>query len=185
MWKRHKEDEIQPTATESVPPAPVAPAPVRTPPAAPKTEAAIGKSVIIKGDLVSKEDLFLDGKILGTIDITAHKLTVGLNGKVEATIKAREVVVMGSVSGDIQAVDKITIQKDAHLEGNLKSAAISIEDGAYFKGSIDIVRPAPVRPQQESRPSKPETAGASAASSTPSSTGQPRPAAMAKPGRTA
>jgi len=75
-----------------------------------------------------------------------NRLTVGANGKVEATIKAREVVILGAVRGNIEAGDRIIIRKDAHLEGDLKSASISIEDGAYFKGSIDIVRPSPVAP---------------------------------------
>ncbi|MCP5120008.1 MAG: polymer-forming cytoskeletal protein, partial [bacterium] len=136
--------------------APVATPPVRPKPVSSKHEVAIGKTVVINGDIISKEDLCLNGQVSGTIDVAANQLTVGLNGKVEANIKAREVIVLGAVSGDIQAVDKITIAKDAHLEGNLKSASISIEDGAYFKGSIDIVRPAPVKAQPEVKPARPE-----------------------------
>ena len=187
MWKRRKDEEdIETTVHETAPPAPVAPAPLRTPPAAPKSEAFIGKGVVIKGDIFSKEDVFLDGKILGTVDMTANKITIGLNGKVEATIKAREVVVLGGVHGDIQAVEKITIQKDAHLEGNLQSASISIEDGAYFKGSIDIVRPAPVKKPPEVKPApRVEPAAASAPSTAAPTAGQPKLGGTARPGRPA
>lgn len=133
--------------TPAVAPTPAAAAPAQRPePPAPKREASIGKSVVVKGDIFSKEDLHLDGKVQGTVDMPGNRLTVGANGKVEAAIKAREVVVLGAVRGDIEAGDRIIIRKDAHLEGDLKSASISIEDGAYFKGSIDIVRPAPVSP---------------------------------------
>lgn len=147
MWKRRKdEDEFMPETTPEVKPvAPVAAAPPRAPAPAPRAESTIGKSVIVRGDIYSKEDLHLDGKAQGSIDMPGNRLTVGANGKVEATIKAREVVVAGAVLGNVEAGDRITIRKDAQLEGDLKSASISIEDGAYFKGSIDIVRPAPVK----------------------------------------
>ena len=113
--------------------APAMPAAVPRPEApAPKREASIGKTIVIKGDIFSKEDLLLDGKVLGTLDMPGNRLTIGANGKVEASIKAREVVVLGAVQGDIEAGERIVIRKDAHLEGNLKSASISIEDGAFF-----------------------------------------------------
>jgi cytoskeletal protein CcmA (bactofilin family) len=102
--------------------------------------ATIGKSVIVKGQLYSREDLFLDGEIEGNLEMQEHRLTVGPNGKVQAAVKAREVVVLGTIHGNVDAGDKIEIRKDAKLVGDIKTARIVIEDGAYFKGSIDIVR---------------------------------------------
>lgn len=102
--------------------------------------AVIGKAVKIVGQIFSKEDLFVDGDVEGTIELLEHKLTVGPNGKVHASVKARDVVVLGTVQGNVEASDRIEIKKDAHLVGDIKTARIVIEDGAYFKGSIDIVK---------------------------------------------
>jgi len=133
---------------------PLSTAPVR---ATPTTESArvaasVGKSVIIKGQIFSREDLIVDGEIEGVIEVNDHRLTVGLNGRVRASIKAREIVVLGSVDGNVEALDKVDIRKDAKLIGDIKTSRIAIEDGAYFKGSIDIVKadvakPAQPRPQ--------------------------------------
>ncbi len=106
-----------------------------------RAEAGIGKSVIIKGQIFSQEDLHLDGQIEGTLDLPANRLTVGQSGKIQANIRAREVDILGTVHGNIETAEKVTIRRAANLIGDLKCAAISIEDGAYFKGSIDIVRP--------------------------------------------
>jgi cytoskeletal protein CcmA (bactofilin family) len=109
------------------------------PPAPPKTSASIGKAVTIKGEIHSQEDLYIDGKVEGLLDLKDHKLTVGPNGRADTNITAREVVVMGTVHGNIEAQQKITIRKDGNLIGNIKTTGIIIEDDAYFKGSIDIV----------------------------------------------
>ena len=102
--------------------------------------AVIGKSVMIKGQIFSREDLTIDGEIDGSVELHEHRLTVGPNGKLQAGVKAREVVVLGTIQGNVEASDKIDIRKDAKLVGDIKTARIVIEDGAYFKGSIDIVR---------------------------------------------
>lgn len=120
-------------------------------PEAYRGSAVIGKSVVIKGQIVSREDLLIDGEVEGgTIESHDHKLTIGPNGKVNANIKAREIIVLGTVNGNVEATDKIDIRKDARLVGDIKTARIVIEDGAFLKGSIDIikpeVRPAPSRP---------------------------------------
>ncbi|MEO7143416.1 MAG: polymer-forming cytoskeletal protein, partial [Bryobacteraceae bacterium] len=114
--------------------------------------AALGKSVMVKGQIISREDLTIDGEVEGTVELQEHRLTVGPNGKVSASIKAREIVVLGTIHGNVEATDKIDIRKDAKLVGDIKTVRIVIEDGAYFKGSIDIIRPdvvkvAPPRPQ--------------------------------------
>ena len=113
--------------------------------------AAIGKSVVVKGQIYSREDLYVDGEVEGTIEVQEHRLTVGPNGKVQAAVKAREVVVRGTVHGNMEVGEKIDIRRDAKLVGDLKTSRIVIEDGAYFKGSVDIVRrevprPAAARP---------------------------------------
>jgi len=108
--------------------------------------------VTIKGQISSREDLIVDGEIEGAIELNDHRLTVGPNGRVRAGVKAREIVVLGSIDGNVEALDKIDIRKDARLIGDIKTARIVIEDGAYFKGNIDIVKtdlakPTPPRPQ--------------------------------------
>jgi cytoskeletal protein CcmA (bactofilin family) len=102
--------------------------------------AAVGKSMAVKGQIYSREDLFVDGEVEGTIEVQEHRLTVGPNGKVKASIRARELVVRGTIHGDVEASDKIDIRKDAKVVGDLRTGRIIVEDGAYFKGSIDMAR---------------------------------------------
>ncbi len=110
------------------------------PPASPSGSATIGKAVMVKGQIFSREDLVIDGEVEGTVELHEHRLTVGPNGKVQAGVKAREIVVLGTIHGNVEATDKIDIRKDARLVGDIKTARIVIEDGAYFKGSIDIIK---------------------------------------------
>ena len=121
--------------------------------------ASIGKAVRVVGQIYSKEDLFVDGDLEGTVEALEHKLTIGPNGKAHATVKAREVVVLGIIQGNVEAAEKIEIRKDAKLVGDIKTARIVIEDGAYFKGSIDIARTEPAK----SKPAAAPAAGAAAA----------------------
>ena len=102
--------------------------------------ATIGKAVKIVGQIYSKEELYVDGDLEGTLEALEHKLTIGPNGTVHAGVKAREVVVLGTIQGNVEAAEKIEIRKDAKLVGDIRTARIIIEDGAYFKGSIDIVK---------------------------------------------
>lgn len=119
-----------------------------------RTGAVIGASMKIKGDIRSDEELYIDGEIEGSLELR-HSLTVGPNGKVRANIKAREVTVLGSVRGNVEVTEKIAIRQNGSLIGDIKTAGISIDDGAYFKGSIDIVRSEP-RKQQGGEPRSPE-----------------------------
>jgi cytoskeletal protein CcmA (bactofilin family) len=120
--------------------------------------ASIGKAVKILGQIFSREDLYIDGDVEGTIELMEHKLTIGPNGNIHAGIKAREVVALGAIQGNVEASDRIEIRKDAKLIGDIRTARIVIEDGAYFKGSIDIVKtepkiaPAPPRHQTAAAP---------------------------------
>ena len=161
MWNKRREEEQPKPMSPPVTPAPQAPAPTQ-----PKKEttavsgmtvgrietdnraggtATIGKAVKIVGQIHSKEDLFVDGDMEGTVEALEHKLTIGPNGTLHATVKAREVVVLGTIQGNVEATDRIEIRKDARLVGDLRTARIIIEDGAYFKGSIDIMKPEPTK----------------------------------------
>ena len=96
----------------------------------------------IKGEIHAREELLVDGEVEGTIE-SQSQITVGINGKVKSNIRAREVIVYGSVRGNVEVAEKIAIRDQGSLVGDIKAAGISIDDGAYFKGSIDIVRPDP------------------------------------------
>ena len=149
MWNKKTEEESAPKATAprpqvaTPPPPPVRPAPDRAvTPEAPKPAyqtAVIGSSMTVKGEVHSREELYIDGEVQGSIELQ-HRLTIGPNGKIRATVKAREVVVHGSIQGNVQASEKIILREQASLVGDIKTAGIVIEDGAYFKGSIDITR---------------------------------------------
>ena len=108
--------------------------PFKTPePDGTRAQASIGKAVKITGQIHSKEDLYVDGDVEGSIELQENRLTIGPNGKVHSHVKAREVVILGNVQGDVDASDKLEIRKDAWVVGDITTARIMIEDGAYFK----------------------------------------------------
>lgn len=151
MWKRHKEEEEDYTP-KSMPTPPTTAdltkegIPMSTMPGrSVDTEtlrgaALIGKSVVVKGQILSREDLTVDGEVEGTVELQEHRLTVGPNGKLQANVKAREIVVHGTIHGNVDVGDRIDIRKDAKLVGDIRTARIIIEDGAFLKGNIDIVK---------------------------------------------
>jgi len=102
--------------------------------------ARLGASLHIKGEISGNEDLHIDGSVEGLVQLEDRKLTVGASAKLTADVVAREVVVYGSVKGNLRARDRIEIKKDGSVVGDLTTARIMIEDGAYFKGSIEIDR---------------------------------------------
>ena len=102
------------------------------------TAATVGKSVVIKGEILSREDLTIEGEIEGTIDIGEHRLTIATGGKVNADVNARELDVIGSMRGKIEAAEKVYVRNGANVIGDIHSAGIIIEDGAYIKGGIDL-----------------------------------------------
>jgi cytoskeletal protein CcmA (bactofilin family) len=107
--------------------------------------ATIGKTVKFVGQIYSKEDLFVDGYLEGTVEAIANKLTIGPNGAVHASVKAHDVVVLGTLEGNVEAADRIDIGGNAKVVGDIRTTRILIEDGAYFKGSIDIVKLEPLK----------------------------------------
>ncbi len=108
-------------------------------PQMPKT-FAIGTTMRLLGEIYSEEELYMDGEVEGKIEVR-HRLTIGPNGKVKADVKAKELIVRGSIQGNVEAADKIDIMNGASIRGDVKTAGIVIEDGAYFKGGIDILCP--------------------------------------------
>ncbi len=152
MWNNNKrtEEELSPKpaaprpVVATTPPPQVRPAPapaIAEEVKAPSTGGTLGATMTVKGEIYSREELYIDGEIQGAIELQ-HRLTVGPNGKVRANVKAKEVVVHGSIHGDVQSAEKIIIREKGSLVGDITTAGIVIEDGAYFKGSIDIVRAA-------------------------------------------
>jgi cytoskeletal protein CcmA (bactofilin family) len=129
----------------------------------------VGKAVLVKGEIHSREDLYIDGEIQGTVELQESRLTIGPNGKLKASIRAREIIVFGLVQGNVEALDKIDIRKDAKLVGDIRTARIVIEDGAYFKGSIDIIKPEPSKSAAPSMAAKPAASSGTSASTTTSS----------------
>ena len=117
-------------------------------------QATIGKSLVIKGEVTGSESLYIDGRVEGSINLSGNRVTVGRNGVVAANINAREIVVLGKVRGNLTASDRVDIRSDGSLTGDVVAARISIEDGAYFKGGIDIRKggqPTPQKPNGEDK----------------------------------
>jgi cytoskeletal protein CcmA (bactofilin family) len=147
MWKR---DEAvrpasgQPTAT------PQAPAPTASSgPGGLRAESAhhmekdnvnIGKSVVIKGELNGSEDLTIEGHVEGTIQLKDHVLTIGPNGKIKAQVFAKSVIVLGEVTGNVTASDKVDIRDNGSVDGDIVSPRVAIAEGAHFRGSVDMQR---------------------------------------------
>jgi cytoskeletal protein CcmA (bactofilin family) len=131
-----------PVAPMPIAPMPIAPAAPAVTTSAPKQSAVIGPSMSIKGEIRAREELLVDGEVEGLLE-SQSLLTVGPNGKVRGNIKARQVAIFGSVRGNVEVTEKIAIREQGSLIGDIKGAGISIDDGSYFKGSIDIVRPEP------------------------------------------
>jgi len=100
--------------------------------------AQIGKSVVIKGELSGSEDLYVDGQVEGSIALKNHSLNVGPNGSVKATVDAKAIVVQGKLEGNVQASDRVELRKSAVVTGDIATQRISIEEGAYLKGKVDI-----------------------------------------------
>jgi cytoskeletal protein CcmA (bactofilin family) len=158
MWKPTNQPTApgRPTEPERTPlSAPSAPAVTETAASAPRPVAAstadqatIGKSLVIKGEVTGSESLYIDGRVEGSINLSGNRVTVGRNGVVAANITAREIVVLGKVRGNLTASDRVDIRSDGSLTGDVVAARISIEDGAFFKGGIDI-RKAGQQPAQK------------------------------------
>ena len=129
--------------------------------------AHIGKSVRIKGDLSGSEDLYIDGQVDGTIQLSGNSLTIGPNGRVHASVSAKNVIVGGTIEGNIQAGERTELRKTAVVNGDVQSKRIAIEEGAFFNGKLEIV---PEGKSQSSPPSIAAAASTGARSSSASET---------------
>jgi cytoskeletal protein CcmA (bactofilin family) len=150
MWKPNQPgssapspspEPVRPAATPSYEPPTTRATTSSAAPVSAAEQATIGKSLIVKGEVSGSESLYIDGKVDGTISLPGNRVTVGRNGHVSASITAREVVVLGKVRGNINASDRVDIRSEGSLTGDVIAQRISIEDGAFFKGGIDIRKP--------------------------------------------
>lgn len=174
MWKRKEDDYPTPnaqpgTAGSTVNPAGSAPSRPQEPSGSLRSGdvATIGKSVVVKGELSGSEDLVVDGEVEGSISLRGQSLTVGPNGRVRANIEARNVILHGRVDGDVHATERVELRKTASLSGDITTTRIAIEDGAFFKGTIDIQK---AEPAGRIEP-RPQAAAAVAAPTPPSAQG--------------
>ena len=146
MWKRDEAVRApsgQPAAQPQQP-APAGPAATpNRPESSHKLErdiVNIGKSVVIKGELNGSEDLTIEGQVEGTIQLRDHILTIGANGKIKAQIFAKAVIVLGSVTGNVTASEKVDIRDNGSVDGDIISPRVAIAEGAHFRGSVDMQR---------------------------------------------
>src|SRR2546423_3595421 len=169
MWKR--DEGVRPTSGQPTA-APQPPAPGVLGTSAPRPEAGhhmekdivnIGKSVVIKGELNGSEDLTIEGHVEGTIQLREHVLTIGPNGRIKAQVFAKSVIVLGEVTGNVTASDKVDIRDNGSVDGDIISPRVAIAEGAHFRGSVDMQRKG--APAQPAKPA--QTTGASASSSQP------------------
>jgi cytoskeletal protein CcmA (bactofilin family) len=137
----------------------------------------IGKSVVIKGELNGSEDLTIEGHVEGTIQLKEHVLTIGPNGRIKAQVFAKSVIVLGEVTGNVTASDKVDIRDNGSVDGDIVSPRVAIAEGAHFRGSVDMQRkggaatspqgnkpaaaqPPATTPQGSAQPGTPQRVGA-------------------------
>jgi cytoskeletal protein CcmA (bactofilin family) len=154
MWTKEVQSEVpgsSPSQESRFPAAPLnATASMRPSSPTARSLACLGSTIKVKGEISSGEDLQIDGKVEGTISLQGHRLTVGRTAELSSEITAREVIVYGKAVGNLHARDRVEIKKDGEVIGDITTARISIEDGAYFKGRIEIERAkSPVQRDQE------------------------------------
>src|ERR1700722_5653651 len=142
MWGKQNDGQMIQNPPAPQPSQPVAAAaPVisqpRQAPAPAPTTTVFGKSMKIIGEVTSDEELYLDGDLDGKLNLR-NRLTVGPNSKVNANIKAQEIIVFGTIKGNVESESRVSLRTGASIVGDIKTAGIVIEDGAYFKGGIDI-----------------------------------------------
>ena len=156
MWKR---DEAPKPASGQ--PAQPVPPPAVSGASAPRVEAShhmekdivnIGKSVVIKGELNGSEDLTIEGHVEGTIQLRDHVLTIGPNGRIKAQVFAKAVIVLGEVTGNVTASDKVDIRDNGSVDGDIVSPRVAIAEGAHFRGSVDMQRKAGAAQAQPAKP---------------------------------
>ena len=157
MWKR--DEAVRPASGQPAVPQP--PVPVTAGAPSPRPEAShtnmekdivnIGKSVVIKGELNGSEDLTIEGHVEGTIQLRDHVLTIGPNGRIKAQVFAKSVIVLGEVTGNVTASDKVDIRDNGSVDGDIVSPRVAIAEGAHFRGSVDMQRKAVPAPKTDAK----------------------------------
>jgi cytoskeletal protein CcmA (bactofilin family) len=137
----------QTTSTDT----PLVRSPLVAPSASAESAATIGKALIVKGEITGSESLLVEGRVEGTINLPGNRVTIGRNGQVSANITAREIIVQGKVAGNVSASDRLDVRSEGSLTGDVVAARISVEDGAFFKGKIDIRKPDKAAPGSETK----------------------------------
>lgn len=165
MWKR--DESVKPAAPPAPTPAAAPSASVGNAPAVSEPRAQlgrdmvnIGKSVVIKGELSGSEDLTIEGHVEGRIDLKGNVLTIGPNGKIKAEVFAKAVVVLGEVTGNVTASEKVDIRDNGSVDGDIASPRVAIAEGAHFRGSVDMQRAgggAKPQQQQQQQQAKPNS----------------------------
>jgi cytoskeletal protein CcmA (bactofilin family) len=144
----------------------------------------IGRSVVIKGELTGSEDLIIDGRVDGTINLRQHRLTVGPGGKIKAEVSAKAVVVLGQVDGNITASERIEIREEGSVEGDVSAPVVGMAEGAHFRGSIDMRQPdQAAEAPPPARPKKPASSKAGGVTVTRDATKVEAPSAPSPPTR--
>jgi cytoskeletal protein CcmA (bactofilin family) len=151
VWNRRNEDAHPPAQTKDRSPAMTGTSLESSQRMPVRAGAIIGETMRINGEIHAQEDLYIGGEVDGKLE-SVSSLTVGPNAKIKANIKARDVTIHGTVRGSVEVTDKIIIHQNGSLVGDIKTAGIVIDDGAYFKGSIDIVRPPRNLPEASEAP---------------------------------
>jgi len=167
MWKR--DEGVKPVSDVTPSAQPPQTSMPGTPQPAPRPQTGrdavnIGKSVVIKGELSGSEDLTIEGQVEGKIELKDNVLTIGPNGKIKAQVFAKALIVLGEVTGNVNASDKVEIRDGGSVDGDIVSPRVAIAEGAHFRGSVDMQRKAA---PQSSQPSKPAQPAAQAAAPVP------------------
>ncbi len=167
MWKR--DEAVRPTGGQSTPSPATPSAAAPTTPAhaglAKTTEGSnvnIGKSVVIKGELNGSEDLTIEGQVEGTIQLRDHVLTIGANGRIKAQVFAKAVIVLGEVTGNVTASEKVDIRDNGSVDGDIVSPRVAIAEGAHFRGTVDMQRNKAAAPAAKPATPAPATPAAAA-----------------------
>lgn len=143
-----------------------------------KETALIGSSVFIKGQLSGSEDLYIDGQIEGSVDLNGHNLVVGPNANIRAQLQAKGVVIQGKVSGNVRGAERVELKRSAVVVGDIYTQRFAVEEGAYFKGSVDVNREtAPVSKEA----ARPNSSAFSASAATASALSSVKPSSPSSP----
>jgi cytoskeletal protein CcmA (bactofilin family) len=163
-WKRTESETQEPTSYSPVPPSPAAPSGGRRE----RAVAVIGSSISIQGDLSGEEDLTIHGRVDGKVDVKGNSVTIGESGRVKADVYGKTIIVEGQVDGNLFGGDQIVLRSSGHVRGNLTAPRVALEDGAQFKGAIDME---PKRQARSAEPAAQAAAGSGASAGSGSGSG--------------